>query len=156
MLILLKSPGEHVVIFYSNNVSYDMITAYMYSKMEHSQITKFMGPTWGPPGSCRPQMVPMLAPWTLPSGFLPSVVRGSCLEDPFDRTNPGWNLRHHRRAISARWGVGLHRSKRWTCASIDPVGCREVWTGRGQLDPGGSSSGRYIPYHHLWGDTYRN
>ena len=23
-----------------------------------------MGPTWGPPGSCRPQMGPMLAPWT--------------------------------------------------------------------------------------------
>ena len=32
------------------------------------QITKFMGPTWGPPGSCRPQMGPMLAPWTLLSG----------------------------------------------------------------------------------------
>ena len=35
-----------------------------------SQIAKFMGPTWGPPGSCRPQMGPMLAPWTLLSGFL--------------------------------------------------------------------------------------
>ena len=33
-----------------------------------TQITKFMGPTWGPPGSCRPQMGPMLAPWTLLSG----------------------------------------------------------------------------------------
>ena len=32
------------------------------------QIVKFMGPTWGPPGSCRPQMDPMLAPWTLLSG----------------------------------------------------------------------------------------
>ena len=32
------------------------------------QIAKFMGPTWGPPGSCRPQMGPMLAPWTLLSG----------------------------------------------------------------------------------------
>ena len=29
---------------------------------------KFMGPTWGPPGSSRPQMGPMLAPWTLLSG----------------------------------------------------------------------------------------
>ena len=28
-----------------------------------------MGPTWGPPGSCRPQMGPMLAPWTLLSGY---------------------------------------------------------------------------------------
>ena len=37
-----------------------------------SQITKFMGPTWGPPGSCRPQMGPMLAPWTLLSG-IPTV-----------------------------------------------------------------------------------
>ena len=29
-----------------------------------------MGPTWGPPGSCRPQMGPMLAPWTLLSGIM--------------------------------------------------------------------------------------
>ena len=28
-----------------------------------------MGPTWGPPGSCRPQMGPMLAPRTLLSGL---------------------------------------------------------------------------------------
>ena len=33
-----------------------------------SLIAKFMGPTWGPPGPCRPQMGPMLAPWTLLSG----------------------------------------------------------------------------------------
>ena len=30
-----------------------------------TQIAKFMGPTWGPPGSCRSQMGPMLAPRTL-------------------------------------------------------------------------------------------
>ena len=35
---------------------------------EQSQIAMFMGPTWGPPGSCRPQMGPMLDPWTLLSG----------------------------------------------------------------------------------------
>ena len=34
-----------------------------------SQIAKFMGPTWDPPGTCRPQMGPMLAPWTLLSGM---------------------------------------------------------------------------------------
>ena len=34
-----------------------------------SQITRFMGPTWDPPGSCQPQMGPMLAPWTLLSGI---------------------------------------------------------------------------------------
>ena len=38
-----------------------------------SPIAKFMGPTWGPPGSCRPQMGPMLAPWTLLSGMLPQI-----------------------------------------------------------------------------------
>ena len=32
------------------------------------QISRFIGPTWGPPGSCWPQMGPMLAPWTLLSG----------------------------------------------------------------------------------------
>ena len=36
----------------------------------NSQIAKFMGPAWGPPGSCRPQMGPMLAPWTLLSGIV--------------------------------------------------------------------------------------
>ena len=38
-----------------------------------SQIAKFMGPTWGPPWSCRPQMGPMLAPQTLLSGLFSSV-----------------------------------------------------------------------------------
>ena len=33
-----------------------------------THIAKFMGPTWGPPGSCRPQMGPILAPWTVLSG----------------------------------------------------------------------------------------
>ena len=34
-----------------------------------SQIAKFIGPTWGPPGSCRPQMGPTLVPRTLLSGL---------------------------------------------------------------------------------------
>ena len=36
----------------------------------HPQIAKFKGPTWGPTGSCRPQVGPMLAPGTLLSGSL--------------------------------------------------------------------------------------
>ena len=36
-----------------------------YQVTEKSQITRFMGPTWGLPGSCRPQMGPMLALWSL-------------------------------------------------------------------------------------------
>ena len=39
----------------------------LYYKLSH--ITKFMGPTWGPPGSCRPQLGPVLAPWILLSGL---------------------------------------------------------------------------------------
>ena len=35
-----------------------------------SQIARFMWPTCGPPGSCRPQVGPMLAPLTLLSGML--------------------------------------------------------------------------------------
>ena len=37
-------------------------------------IAKFMGPTWGLPGSCRPQMGPMLAPWTIWERFYNSTV----------------------------------------------------------------------------------
>ena len=37
----------------------------------HSQRAKFMAQTWGPAGSCRPQLDPMSAPWTLLLAFLP-------------------------------------------------------------------------------------
>ena len=44
------------------------------SIIESTQIAKFMGPTWVPPGSYRPQMGPMLAPWILLSGYIcPSI-----------------------------------------------------------------------------------
>ena len=36
----------------------------------YPQIARLMGPTWGPPGSCRPQMGPMFALWTLLSGSI--------------------------------------------------------------------------------------
>ena len=43
--------------------------------MASTQLAKFMGPTLGPPGSCRPQMGTMLVPWTLLSGkFVSSVM----------------------------------------------------------------------------------
>ena len=34
-----------------------------------SLVARFMGLTWGPPGANRGQIDPMLAPWTLLSGF---------------------------------------------------------------------------------------
>ena len=37
--------------------------------MQHSLIARFMGPTWGPSGTDRTQVGPMLAPGTLLSGL---------------------------------------------------------------------------------------
>ena len=39
-----------------------------------SQIARFMGPTWGPPGTDRTQVGPMLAPWSLLSGVVNTVI----------------------------------------------------------------------------------
>ena len=39
-------------------------------KSKTAQIARFMGLTWGPPGACRPQTGPELAPWTLLLGRL--------------------------------------------------------------------------------------
>ena len=45
-----------------------MLRSFNLTSFKVTQIARFMGPTWGPPGSCRPQMGPMLAQWTLLSG----------------------------------------------------------------------------------------
>ena len=45
-------------------------TKYMDAGNSFTQIAKFIGPTWGPPVSCRPQMGPMLAPRTVLSGYI--------------------------------------------------------------------------------------
>ena len=52
-----------------------LMKRYLYIKS--SQIAKFMGATRGPPGSCRPQLAPMLAPWTLLSGMASVVIDAS-------------------------------------------------------------------------------
>ena len=57
--------------------TYTQITYIQCIPEKISQIAKFMGPTLGPPGSCRPQMGPMLAPWTLLSGY--SRLMSICL-----------------------------------------------------------------------------
>ena len=55
-----------------------LICKYVMSRKTHSgitrsyvsiQITLFVGPTWGPPGSCRPQMGSVLATGVLLSGY---------------------------------------------------------------------------------------
>ena len=47
------------------------------------QLTRFMGPTWGRPGACRPQMEPMLASWSLLSGPLSLSVLTSHYKEPY-------------------------------------------------------------------------
>ena len=39
----------------------------------NSQLARFMGLTWGPPGADK--MGPMLAPWTFLSGFIPQPAQ---------------------------------------------------------------------------------
>ena len=46
------------------------------SQSLQTQIARFAWPTWGPPGSCRPQVGPMLAPWTLLSGEWQTLPTG--------------------------------------------------------------------------------
>ena len=65
----------------------------------------FMGPIWGPPGSCRPQTGPMLAPWTLISGSVST---------PEGLTHRGWVTQI---CISR---PGHHCFKKWFVACSAP------------------------------------
>ena len=63
-----------------------------------TQIAKFMGPTCGPPGSSRPQMGPMLSPWTLLSRMMSwhgntfHITGPLCGEPPVTGDLPTWRL----------------------------------------------------------------
>ena len=50
-------------------------TLHLSSSISTALIARFMGPTRGPSGTDRTQVGPMLAPWTLLSGWLPVTVR---------------------------------------------------------------------------------
>ena len=57
-----------------------------------SQIANFMGPTWGPPGSCRPQVDPMYATWTLLSGDIFVSVKNPDSKVHGANIGPTWVL----------------------------------------------------------------
>ena len=60
--------------FYHLNTSKQVLTnEQIQQHTATTQITRFMGPTWGPRESCRPLMGPTLVPWTLLSGYNPSL-----------------------------------------------------------------------------------
>ena len=56
---------------------YNILRCHRWRQTWHADIsaliTRFMGPIWGPSGSDRTQVGPMLAPWTLLSGLVFSV-----------------------------------------------------------------------------------
>ena len=47
---------------------------YALCDIETSQIARFMRPTWGPSGSCRPQVGPILSPMNLAIGGITSSI----------------------------------------------------------------------------------
>ena len=63
----------HLLLKRTSFVVYHSIALAGGSAATINALDKFMGPTWGPPGSCRPQMGPMLAPSTLLSGASTAV-----------------------------------------------------------------------------------
>ena len=51
-------------------MSFDLVVQKKPGVTKASQIARFMGPSWGPSGADRTQVGPMLASWTLLSGFV--------------------------------------------------------------------------------------
>ena len=57
-------------IYPSSDNNVFIVESYVGHRQLPSQIARLMGPTWGPFGSDRTQLSPLLAPWTLLSGLL--------------------------------------------------------------------------------------
>ena len=75
-----------------------------------TQIAKFIGPTWGPPGSCRPQMGPFLAPWTCYQGMhLIIRIRASAYKHRMNTTESIL----YRISIILRWLIFYIYKEQW-------------------------------------------
>ena len=97
---------------------------YVFSNWEVLQIAKFMGPTWGPPASCRPQVGPMWAPWTLLQGGSVSALHYdgvrmgaiasqiTSLAIVYSAFYSGVDQRKHQSSASLAFVWGIHRD-RW-------------------------------------------
>ena len=76
-----------------------------WQQQSRTQIAKFMEPAWAPPVSFRPQMGPMLFPWTLLSGkmlfwFHSVVLQISC--------GAAHNLCLQESELLLGWGENMH------------------------------------------------
>ena len=82
------------------SVTHPFLSIDLYALLEENittQIANFMGPTRGPPGSCRPQMGPMLAPWILLSEqpLLGTLYPGTPLLNVVNSLRPRRNGRYN-------------------------------------------------------------
>ena len=82
--IIVRRPGMHCIYQVTSSVTANYRTTLL--RMIDAvwdvlpQIAMFMRPQWGPPGSCRHQMGPMFAPWTLLSG---TIYQGICYMEEY-------------------------------------------------------------------------
>ena len=78
MMVTLPSlVSLEVIIMTTYSAVSDHLASWLLIFSADTQIARFMGPTWGPSGAGRTQVGPMLATWTLLSGyFIGSQNRG--------------------------------------------------------------------------------
>ena len=99
---------------------------------EPSQIAKFIGSTWGPPGSCWPQMGHMLVPWTLP---VPSEFPA---QRPVTRSfDVFFDLRRNKRLSKQSWG--------WWFETL----LRPLWRHRNETSNCSGSAGASVVAHSV-------
>ena len=78
----------HMHILLQNGVLWDMRLMH-WEICVTAEIATFMGTTWSQPGSCRPQISPMLAPWTMLSGRPIKCVDLAKMADQISRDQRG-------------------------------------------------------------------
>ena len=88
---------------------------------ERTQIAVFVWPTWGPPGSCRPQVRLILALWTLLLGYITDSAHELLSWDCSDEF-------HETHSI-----IGAFRKQTITRVDVDPV----LWLGHSELNQTG-------------------
>ena len=86
------------------------------------QIAMFMGPTWGSPGSCRPQMDPMSAPWTLLSGQVMRRFHVFIVGQDGGSGRGGWQIVQN-----------MHTTISWYAFTVVNSGCQQRYDFRSSL-----------------------
>ena len=93
-----------------------------------SKIAKSMRPTWGPPGSCRPQMGPMLAPWTLLSGSWWGHTRYNMGHDNMKYWS-SYNEIHHSLENKDSW-PNIPHGQYFSLSTLQPIQLHQGWKWR--------------------------